>query len=318
MDWLSNYHMEVYTVNSADAIFVLGMIRSGTSALTRVLSLSGCTLPDKVLGAQEENPRGFWDPVEAVKLNSEFLLKHGTWFGDPTLRFDENCGLNKSEQREFSRRIEAFLTACPRGPFLIIKDQHITELMNSWLDAAQRSGFSVKVIIPLRHPREVSASVGAPGSMPIELADAMWLKYNLLSERRSRGRPRVVVEYTNLLRNWKTEVRRVATELGINLTPDSSLIDQFLTTNLRHQNASGPITKTFGDSWISRVYEILYAAACGGDIDQSTLDEIYDAYCAHERTFRLSLESWTLTFNPQQIRNMYDQWPEWKSGRDFS
>ncbi len=38
-------------------LFVLGMGRSGTSALTRVLSLCGGTLPAKLVGANAGNPR---------------------------------------------------------------------------------------------------------------------------------------------------------------------------------------------------------------------------------------------------------------------
>lgn len=41
------------------ALFVLGMGRSGTSALTRVLSLCGATLPVGMMGADEGNRRGY-------------------------------------------------------------------------------------------------------------------------------------------------------------------------------------------------------------------------------------------------------------------
>jgi hypothetical protein len=40
-------------------LFVLGMARSGTSAMTRVLSLSGAALPPGMIGAAKANPRGF-------------------------------------------------------------------------------------------------------------------------------------------------------------------------------------------------------------------------------------------------------------------
>jgi len=50
-------------------IFVLASRRSGSSALTRVLSLCGCTLPRSVIDATEGNPKGFWEPPDADKLN---------------------------------------------------------------------------------------------------------------------------------------------------------------------------------------------------------------------------------------------------------
>jgi hypothetical protein len=52
-------------MDGKELIFILGMARSGTSALTRVLSLCGCALPKSLKEANDGNPRGFWEPVEA-------------------------------------------------------------------------------------------------------------------------------------------------------------------------------------------------------------------------------------------------------------
>src|ERR1700748_3144657 len=54
-------------------IFVLGMHRSGTSVLTRVISLAGAELPANLMTAREDNATGFWEPVKAVNLTDAFL-----------------------------------------------------------------------------------------------------------------------------------------------------------------------------------------------------------------------------------------------------
>ena len=59
------------------AIFILGMGRSGTSAIARVLALCGASLPQSLLGPNEGNPRGYWEPLEALHINEEFLSQ--TW-----------------------------------------------------------------------------------------------------------------------------------------------------------------------------------------------------------------------------------------------
>ena len=59
-------------------LFVFGMARSGTSALTRVLSLCGATLPPGMLGADKTNQRGYWEPREAVYLNRKILHRLGS------------------------------------------------------------------------------------------------------------------------------------------------------------------------------------------------------------------------------------------------
>ncbi len=90
-------------------IFVLGMGRSGTSALTRVLSLCGATLPVSLLGPHESNQRGHWEPLDALKLNDGFMTSHGaTWF-DPTFRLQGEVVFNDNEREMYIGQICAFL-----------------------------------------------------------------------------------------------------------------------------------------------------------------------------------------------------------------
>ena len=44
-------------------ILVLGMHRSGTSVLTRLLALCGGDLPKTVMKPNYANPTGFWEPL---------------------------------------------------------------------------------------------------------------------------------------------------------------------------------------------------------------------------------------------------------------
>ena|SRR5712692_4834194 len=64
-------------------LFILGMGRSGSSALTRVLSLCGGSLPEPLLGSGPGNPTGHWEPLDALKMNDEFLMRHGSGWWDP-------------------------------------------------------------------------------------------------------------------------------------------------------------------------------------------------------------------------------------------
>lgn len=73
--------------NRPVALFVLGPQRSGTSALTRVLSLCGGTLPTALLGADANNPLGYWEPRAAISLNEAILRRLGTNWYDPSFRF---------------------------------------------------------------------------------------------------------------------------------------------------------------------------------------------------------------------------------------
>ncbi|HVP50493.1 MAG TPA: hypothetical protein VMT05_00155 [Terriglobales bacterium] len=272
-------------------LFVLGMARSGTSALTRVLSLCSGTLPAGMMGANSGNPLGYWEPRAAVCLNEAILQRHGSTMFDPSLRLQEESAFAAKEKAACIAEIRAFLTTLPAAPLVVIKDPRIALLSGLWFEAAQLDGFDVVTAIAVRHPQEVIASLGAKARVSPELAGALWLKYNLVVERHAYGVPRVFVDYANLLDNWRGEIKRISAALEVDLdTQDEGAIDEFLTPDLRRQRHCGSVTEPFGTEWISPVYETLRAAARDEPWDRSVLDRVFEAYRASEYGFRMAFE----------------------------
>jgi len=283
-------------------VFVLGMGRSGTSVIARVLSLCGALLPHRLLGANEGNPTGHWEPIDALKLNEAFLSRHGATWYDPTLRLQREVLFDDQEREAYVREILAFLEACPVGAPVIIKEPRITGLSNFWLEAARRAGFIAKSVISIRHPDQVAASLAARDGASIELSSVLWLKYSLLAERSSRGLPRVFVEYSNLLEDWRRQVGRISEGLGIDLSPsDEATIDRFVDRSLHRQKCSGEPSDLFGQSWTADVYAALSAAARDVPPSIHTLDAISSSFTACERTFRVSLDEFHARFGPSAL-----------------
>jgi hypothetical protein len=273
------------------ALFVMGMQRSGTSALTRVLSLCGGTLPAVLLGATPANPLGHWEPFAANVLNEAILQRHGSSMFDPTLRLQEEGAFDAEGKAACIAEIGAFLITLPVAPLVVIKDPRITLLSGVWFEGARLAGFDIAAVIAVRHPREVIASLAARDGASPELSSALWLKYSLLAERHTRGLPRVFVEYANLLEDWRREMPRVSAALAIDLdTWHEDAIEEFLKQDLRHQRHCGPVTELFGTDWISAVYEALRAAARDEPWDGSALDRVFEAYRASEHGFRTAFE----------------------------
>jgi hypothetical protein len=280
-------------MSGKDVIFVLGMGRSGTSALARILSLCGCVLPATLKDANAANPRGFWEPIDALKLNDEFLFRHQATYFDPTLRLQGELIFAPDETERYIAEICAFLRHCPQGAPLVVKDPRITALFDFWLEAARRAGFCVKVIVAIRNPSEVAASLGALIEAPVELWQASWLKYNLLAELHSRHLPRVFVEYSSLLGDWRSQVARITRALDLDevIEDGAAAIDAFLTRDLYTKRCQGPIVESFGYSWLSDTYTILAGAAADQPLDVAKLDETLRAYRTCERAFRTSLDA---------------------------
>lgn len=273
------------------ALFVLGMARSGTSALTRVLSLCGGTLPAGMVGADANNPLGYWEPRTAIMLNEKILRRHGSSWFDPTLRLQENGAFDADANAACVAEVGAYLTSLPAAPLVVIKEPRITALTGVWFEAARQAGLDIAVVVAVRHPQEVVPSCAKYVNTSPELSSALWLKYNLLAERCTRGLPRVFVDYANFLDDWRVEVKRIAAELRVDLdNPDEDAIEDYLTEGLRRNRRCGPVTDFFGANWISTVYESLREAARDEPWDESALDRVFEAYRATERDFRAAFE----------------------------
>jgi hypothetical protein len=274
------------------ALLVLGMSRSGTSALTRVLSLCGATLPFGMMGADEGNQRGYWEPRASLLMNRAILERHRSAWWDPSMRVLEEGEFSADEKAACVSQIAAYLNTLPAAPLIVIKDLSIVPISEMWFEAAHLAGFNVRVVIAVRHPQEVIGSLSSLAEATPELSSALWLKANLLAERHTRGMPRVFVDYANLLENWRREITRVSAGLEVDLhTRDENAIEEFLTPDLRRQRSCDSVTDFFGTNWVSVVYDAVRAAARDEPWDESVLDRVFEAYRASEHDFRTAFEA---------------------------
>lgn len=284
------------------ALFVMGTPRSGSSALTRVLSLCGGGLPAALKGADAGNPRGYWESSAAARINDVILRRHdSTWF-DPSLRFQQKDALDTVEKAACVAEITEFLTTLPEVPFVLIKEGGTIALSDVWFEAASRAGFDVGIVITVRYPPEAIKSFAKHIGASPEFASALWLKYSLLSERHTRGLPRVFVEYANLLDDWSREVSRISAALSLDLNNrDEGLIEEFLTPDLRRQRQCGPVEEFFGTDWIGTVYEAMRAAGRDEPWGASALDGVFEAYRGSEHGFRTAFEDFGALKPPRGV-----------------
>jgi hypothetical protein len=275
-------------------IFVLGMGRSGTSVMTRILSLCGARLPEPLLGASDSNLTGHWEPIDAININNAFLSRHGASWYDPTLRLQGEIAFSMQEKEAYIEQIRAFIENSNAGSLLVIKEPRIAAVADFWFEASRRAWIAAKVIIPIRHPDQVAASLAARDGVSAELANILWLKYNFLAERSSRTLPRVFVEYGNFLSDWRKEIGRISERLAVDLSAaDETAIGDFLDPNLHRQRSCGAPSDILGQAWTSDAYMAFSAAARDEPLNLQKIDTMFAAFVACERTFRRSLEDFS-------------------------
>src|SRR5262249_35192671 len=142
-----------------------------------------------------------------------------------------------------------------------------------------RIGFRIAVVVAVRHPVEVAASLRARDGVPVELANTLWIKYNGLAEQRSREVPRVFVEYPSLLKDWKRQVDRIAGALEIDLSStDDKRIEGFLSSDLRRQRATIESVGPDNTTPIEQLYAMLSMASGDFALFRSQVDSLVAAH----------------------------------------
>ena len=66
-------------------VVVLGMHRSGTSALTKALEVMGVSLSENLMPEGEFNPKGHWEDLDVVSINDRLLAETDSIWSSPTL-----------------------------------------------------------------------------------------------------------------------------------------------------------------------------------------------------------------------------------------
>jgi hypothetical protein len=249
-------------------ILILGMHRSGTSALAGICHLLGAAPPGGMMEAAFDNPTGFWESMLITSLNETALF------------------------RDETRRImaEAFIHALGKeygeAPFFVLKDPRFSLLLDFWMPVFSGLGIAVAPVLALRHPAEVTASLRRRDNMPIEIAAPMWLHYTLESERRTRGRPRVVQSYERLLQDWRACMQEIAAECGLAwpTPPDAAAaqVETFLQPHMRHHHASlGKLAvgRPPVAGWIAETYDALRCLEHGeSPVQYARLDQVHAAF----------------------------------------
>jgi hypothetical protein len=178
-------------------LLVLGMHRSGTSAVTGLLHLMGCYVgaEEELMPAQVDNPRGYWERMDVYALGEEVLAALGArWdtVGDLDLE-----ALPAAGRAGFAERMAAVVAELERRPPWVLKDPRLCLLLPLWRPLLPAPAIALLVH---RRPLQVARSLQRRHGLPLPLGIALWERYQLAALEVSRGLPRLLVSYEELLR----------------------------------------------------------------------------------------------------------------------
>ncbi|KIE57715.1 hypothetical protein A946_11735, partial [Methylacidiphilum kamchatkense Kam1] len=138
-------------------VIVIGMHRSGSSALMRALSYLGVELGEELLEARPDNPRGFWEDKELLAINELLLQASGLrWDSCQHPRVDV---FRPEVRRLWERAIESFRGKLSCGDSFGMKDPRMIRLLEFWHSVFQELGVSPSYVLSLRDPLSVAESL---------------------------------------------------------------------------------------------------------------------------------------------------------------
>jgi hypothetical protein len=257
------------------AVLVLGMHRSGTSAVTRVLNLLGAELNSEMLAAASDNPKGFWESARAVELHERlFAAMSRTWYDMHELPQD---WVSHPVVRTAVKEIVELVRQDFDGTQLWgIKDPRMCLVVPLWLEALASLDIDVKALFVARNPVEVSASLRVRNTRErnqwgLGYAPVMWAQYLAAAEAATRDIPRAMLTYDELMADWQAVMTRVATDLDMAwpraFEEVGAEIDAFLDRGERHHDESfdaGEARRIGVPDLVVRMYEeCLSITRCG-------------------------------------------------------
>lgn len=216
-------------------VAVLGMHRSGTSAVARALNVFGVALGEQLHAAAQDNEKGFWEDIDVVRLSDLALAHLGkSWTSLAPLTDEDFAALQAAGfVDEAAGLLAARLQAHPRYGF---KDPRVARLGLLWRAAMARCGVRAAAVVVLRHPLSVARSLARRDGLSEERSLLLWLEYTLASLRHSAGLPRLVLDYDLLMARPAAELARMGAALGLPLQGEEAarFAGEFLDEGLRH------------------------------------------------------------------------------------
>lgn len=197
------------------AIVVLGMHRSGTSLTTDIIRTLGSYAgsPDELMAPDNFNPSGYWEHVDAVKIDDEILAALSThWSG--LVSASDLARLPEERRTEWTARARKLVDSLKGRESYVLKDPRMSLLFPFWREVLD----DVVCVIVWRDPLSVTQSLLARDRQPPLLSLAAWEHHYRTILRDTADLPRVLVSYDDVIADpvrGVGELHAELTRLGI-------------------------------------------------------------------------------------------------------
>jgi hypothetical protein len=222
-------------------VVVLGMHRSGTSAVTRALTALGVDLGERLMPPVEgQNPKGYFEDIDVVHLNQRLVAALGTdW---DTLSPVSPRDVEMLRSREFFLDAIELVREKTGGAHRVVgfKDPRLSRLMPFWQAVFAYLELTVSYVVVIRNPVSVARSLARRDQFDATKSYLLWLAHVIEALAATVESGPVLIDYDALMASPDREVRKLSRGLALPLIPArwEDYKSEFLAEDLRHNRAA--------------------------------------------------------------------------------
>lgn len=257
-----------------NTLFILGMHRSGTSAICRFLERSGVNFGGNLIPPSDDNLLGFWEDRDFVDLNNQLLGNNTAW-RQIALHVPVPSSNWELSARKFIKRKRRSRND---DGFIGLKDPRLCRTIVHWLPLFEKKP---KVVFVIRHPMAVARSLNRRDNISIDYALALWFvhNYEALKSLQIWGVDFRIVNYDRVMASGDTEIQGLQSYLGLK-TVDTSAFEK----NLQHQKSAD--SKIDDEDFILNIATKLWLSITSGMLDCQNFELPYQKLIAIYEPFR--------------------------------
>lgn len=234
-------------------VFVIGMHRSGTSALTGCFHLNGYNIGKEPMPTTKDNPKGYFENFAIFLLNEKILGHYG-------LRWDF---LSKEKLKNINQDVNSIFFVEIRNVIkdqflgatkIIIKDPRISLFPQLWKNALEAEGYSCSFIICYRKPEEVIKSLHERDRFSYEKSSFMYSQYVLRAAQFTNKEVVTFIDFGELLKKKQHYLHEKFPHQ--NFESIASQITDFLERALNHFPLNSKVTEV-APVFLSHLYKQL-------------------------------------------------------------
>ena len=215
------------------------------------LQCLGVSLGDHLVGSGPDNPKGFWENSDVLRIDEEALAAIGQdWQAAERFSDDAFAAPALAPLRDAGRA--ALRDQSSRFPLFGLKEPRLCRLLPFWRPIFDDLGCDISLVYVVRDPASVARSLATRNRLPMPRGRALWLRYVLDSfNGADPAWPAVVVQHQLMMQDPIGQLRRMAAALQLPL--DDGMAKAFAATfideRLWHERDVTAIGGPVGDVW---------------------------------------------------------------------